>query len=120
MPALLARQLGASRSFAVKRDDCLILRGQLARSCYLQIVVPSQRHLRHPLNQKVYAIGTGSDKVQIVDEKTNTVEPTTIPASGAPANSTIDLAHRLLYVGNAGETYQNNPPPPSVSVIKLQ
>jgi YVTN family beta-propeller protein len=73
-----------------------------------------------PVNQTVYAISTGDDEVQIIDEKTNTVETTTVPVSGAPVNSAIDYVHGLLYVGNTGETYQNNPPPPSVSVISLR
>jgi YVTN family beta-propeller protein len=72
-----------------------------------------------PANQTVYAISTGDDEVQIIDEKTNTVETATVPVSGAPVNSAIDYIHGLLYVGNTGETYQNNPPPPSVSVISL-
>jgi YVTN family beta-propeller protein len=73
-----------------------------------------------PVHQKVYAISTGGDMVQIIDEKTNTVESTTIPVGGAPVNSAIDYIHGLLYVGNTGENYQPNAPPPSVSVIKLQ
>lgn len=73
-----------------------------------------------PVRQKVYAISTGGNEVQIVDEKTNTVEATTVPVGGAPVNSAIDYVHGLLYLGNTGETYQPNAPPPSVSVIKLQ
>jgi YVTN family beta-propeller protein len=73
-----------------------------------------------PVNQTVYAISTGDDEVQIINEKTNTVETATVPVSGAPVNSAIDYVHGLLYVGNTGETYQNNPPPPSVSVISLR
>lgn len=73
-----------------------------------------------PFHGKVYIVSQQEDLVQIFDEKTQTFESTTIPVSGAPVNSTIDYIHGLLYVGNTGETYQNNPPPPSVSVIKLQ
>jgi YVTN family beta-propeller protein len=73
-----------------------------------------------PVHRKVYVMSTGGDEVQIVDEKTNTLEATTIPVSGAPVNSAIDYIHGLLYVGNTGETYMSNAPPPSVSVIKLQ
>jgi YVTN family beta-propeller protein len=73
-----------------------------------------------PVNQMVYAISTGDDEVQIIDEKTNTVETTTVPVSGAPVNSAVDYVHGLLYVGNTGETYENNPPPPSVSVVSLK
>jgi DNA-binding beta-propeller fold protein YncE len=73
-----------------------------------------------PLHGKVYIVSQQYDLVQIFDEKSQTIEATTIPVSGAPVNSTIDYIHGLLYVGNTGETYQNNPPPPSVSVIKLQ
>ncbi|HEV2134090.1 MAG TPA: YncE family protein [Terracidiphilus sp.] len=73
-----------------------------------------------PVRQRVYAISTGGDEVQIINEKTNTVEATTIPVGGAPVNSAIDYVHGLLYVGNTGETYQPGAPPPSVSAIKLQ
>lgn len=71
-----------------------------------------------PIHQKVYIMCQGQNLVQIFDEKTNTFEPTTIPVGGAPANSAIDYIHGLLYVGNTGEA--GGPPPPSVSVIKLQ
>jgi YVTN family beta-propeller protein len=73
-----------------------------------------------PVNQKVYVVSQEQDLIQIIDEKTNTLETTTIPVGGAPVNTAIDYIHGLLYVGDTGETYQNNPPPPSVSVIKLR
>lgn len=73
-----------------------------------------------PVHQKVYIALQQQNVIQIVDEKTNTALPTTIPVGGAPVNMAIDYIHGLLYVGNTGETYQNNPPPPTVSVIRLQ
>jgi DNA-binding beta-propeller fold protein YncE len=73
-----------------------------------------------PIHQKVYVAIQQQNVVQIFDEKTNTPLPTTIPVGGAPDNMAIDYVHGLLYVGNTGETYQPNAPPPSVSVIKLQ
>jgi YVTN family beta-propeller protein len=73
-----------------------------------------------PLNEKVYVVSQQQNLVQIIDEKTNTLETTTIPVGGAPVNTAIDYIHGLLYVGNTGETNENNPPPPSVSVIKLR
>lgn len=71
-----------------------------------------------PLRQKVYLMGQAQDVVQVFDEKTNTFEPNIIPVGGAPDNSAIDYVHGLLYAGNTGEA--GGPPPPSVSVVKLQ
>lgn len=71
-----------------------------------------------PIHQKVYLISQAQNLVQIFNEKTNTFESTTIPVGGAPDNAAIDYAHGLLYVGNTGEA--GGPPPPSVSVVKLQ
>lgn len=73
-----------------------------------------------PIRQKVYMAIQQQDLVQIVDEKTNTTLPISVPVGGAPDNMAIDYIHGLLYVGNTGETFQPNAPPPTVSVIKLQ
>ncbi len=72
-----------------------------------------------PANQKVYVVIQQQGEVQIVDEKTNTLQPTTIPVGTTPVNSAIDYLHGLLYVGNTAENV-SNPPAPSVSVIKIQ
>lgn len=71
-----------------------------------------------PVHQKVYLMSQAQNLVQIFNEKTDTFEPTTIPVGGAPDNSAIDYIHGLLYAGNTGEA--GGPPPPSISVIKLQ
>jgi DNA-binding beta-propeller fold protein YncE len=71
-----------------------------------------------PIHEKVYLMSQAENLVQIFNEKTDTFEATTVPVGGAPANAAIDYIHGLLYVGNTGEA--GGPPPPSVSVIKLQ
>lgn len=71
-------------------------------------------------NQKVYVAIQQNNNVAVVDEKTNLVTQVTIPVGNTPVNSALDSGNELLYVGNTSENYNTPPPPPSVSVIKLQ
>ena len=73
-----------------------------------------------PANQKVYVANQQYNDVQVVDEKTNAITPSTIPVGNTPANTAIDYGIELLYVGNTSENSNTPPPPPSVSVIKLR
>lgn len=71
-----------------------------------------------PANQKVYVAIQQMNEVRVVDEKTNTVTQVTIPVGTTPVNTALDYGHELLYVGDTRENV-SSPPPPSVSVIKL-
>jgi DNA-binding beta-propeller fold protein YncE len=68
-----------------------------------------------PRTRLVY-LSNANGTVEVIDGKTNTLTPTVIPVGTNPIFSTIDLVHRLLYVGNTAEF---QPGTQSVSVVKL-
>ena len=68
-----------------------------------------------PVTRQVY-LSNADSTVEVIDGKTNTLTSTVIPVGTNPIYSTIDLVHKLLYVGNTAEF---QPGTQSVSVVKL-
>jgi DNA-binding beta-propeller fold protein YncE len=72
-----------------------------------------------PVRRMVYVSNTSLGEIQVFNAATNQLTSTTVPTGASPDETSLDIYHGLLYVGNAGDEGDQvpNPTGPSITVI---